>query len=199
MNENCYQGPDEGMPETFTSVNFTVDAQGRISAVKLTRRSNSVARNFWTMYAVASCPPVKPPTDLATPVTSTVDNFLVQGAESGETLSDRLAQQSAIARNSNSKYISFALIPASYREVFPGYFTIKEICAKENLVSLPISLFQRDSAMSSTQIASLLDEWPQFFRRNIKPSKADIINFASLLTKKYKAVLIEGKAEAPLP
>jgi hypothetical protein len=40
---------------------------------------------------------------------------------------------------------------------------------------------------------------PVFFKAHPKPSRAEIIAFAGSLKKRYRSMIVEGVAEAPLP
>ncbi|MBU6455685.1 MAG: hypothetical protein KGS72_28195 [Cyanobacteria bacterium REEB67] len=187
--EEAYTGPDGKMPETFTSVSFDVNDAGLISNIKLSRASNSVARNFWTLYAVSSCPPFKPTNEVTLPVHATVDNFLVKGPGGDEDLKDRMALEKSLLLKGDSAHVHFCVIPASFRKVFAGYFTIDEICEKQNVVGLSNKL--AEEGPKNPVISGLFAEWSNFFKRNSKPSKASIIAFRDDLKEKYKKIFVE--------
>lgn len=184
---------------------FEVDELGHFSHIRTEFRSGLLDRDFWTLYGISSCPPVKPFPGLVPPAHACVGNGCTRTVSTIEGEENRLALLHAIPRNIDDKVIYFTLIPASVITAFPGTFTIKEICESNNIVGIPVSaveeLWRPDPpgtvTFGSIPTADFLAEWQNFYRINPKPSKGEIITFAESLKHKYENLLSRLPALRP--
>ena len=113
------ESPSEGAAaqtvSDTTTVLFDADSEGHLSNLKMVRISPSIARDFWTLYAVATCPPHKPFKGLKPPIEQLkIDNAPLPMEQTQEELTNRLALQHAIPRKREAQTIYFALIPPSW-------------------------------------------------------------------------------------
>jgi hypothetical protein len=192
--------------EIATVVKFNLDQDGRISNWKITTSSGAVAKDFWTVYAVASCPPMG---YRLGPDNSQVENYGVTTGSDPEEENWRINLRSQIQSVKGAKSVFFPLIPVSFITRFPGTVSLADICTKKNLVGISVSnLTGSDSEKgiitqkfieSDSQISSFLKEWQSFFSSTPTPTKAQIDEFAEGLKIKYKDLLEEVEPLAPLP
>lgn len=189
------------------SVAFNVNKDGEVENWKLTSLSGSVARDFWTLYAVASCPPAKPD-GISTPITLGVDNVRIPLVSSKEAEDWRVQQSCVIPRKEHADYVYFSLIPASFISKFPKEIGIPDICAKRNLVGIPVSSLWKNSEsvdlanqilQSNHDLSEFLGSWSKFLKKHQNPSRESILAYADSLKGKYPNLLKEGEPEAPLP
>jgi hypothetical protein len=202
-----------GSHHSISRTTVTIGESGRFSNWRISEVSGSIARDFWTLYAVASCPPTKPAAEIKTPFTIDICNARLGAIVSLKESEDwRIEQGWSISRNIDAKNIFFCLIPASFIRSFPNTVSIADVTARENLVGIPVNRLCSDGKTNwseksandfldnRNEVSKFLNEWSQFFQNNPKPSRADITQFASSLKTKYKALLVtEGEPEAPLP
>jgi hypothetical protein len=195
-------------------IEFTVDDLGHLSNWRVTEVSGSIARDFWTLYAVASCPPIKPSERIEAPFNMEVLNARLGAiVTSQEALDWRIEQGPRITRKSDARNIFFCLIPTSFIRTFPNTVSVADVVSRDNLVGIPLNRLCLDGGITwsnksaandfigqKTEVFALLCEWSQFFSKNPNPSRDTILQFASSLKTKYKALLVtEGEPEAPLP
>lgn len=206
--ESCNEGPPEKTVLNTSTLLFDVDARGMVSNLKVIRISDSIARDFWTIWAVASCPPSK----VAHSVKEVqIDNLPIPLESSQIELEERKAQEKLIQRKLGASRIYFALIPPTVLQVFPGMFSKEEIFSKTNMVGVNLSALSpkgadywslgaaNDAIKSNRPVSDFLSEWNLFFNEHMNPSKLNIKSFAQSLKHKYRDLLQEGEPEAPLP
>lgn len=178
-------------------ITFDTDKLGLFSNLRFTGVSGLLDRDFWTLYAVASCPPIKALSGDVPLEHVTVENT----CSTKEDKENRLALFHAIPRKPDGDTIFFTLIPASVVHQFPGQFRISEICQRKNIVGIPVNCLETDGKSywsldsanelisGHSTISEFLREWPQFYRRKPQPSKTDVLSFAESLRGKYKSLL----------
>lgn len=206
--ESCNEGPPEKTVLNCSSILFDVDATGLISNLKVIRISDSIARDFWTMWAVVSCPPSKIEKSVKT---VQIDNLPISYETTQIELEERKAQEKLIQRKLGASRIYFALIPPTFLQVFPGMFSNEEIFSKTNMIGINLSALSpkgadywslgaaNDAIKTNRPVSYFLSEWNSFFKKHLKPSKSDVKSFAQFLKHKYKDLIQEGEPEAPLP
>jgi hypothetical protein len=182
-------------------VKFHHEDSGLVSELRLEQASKWLDQDFYTLWAVASFPPVKP---YSARMLGSAMSICNSPGQARDTTNAESAIRQAIANslsqvNLGEKRVAFTLIPGAFIEVFPGVFQLSDICGKENLVSISLESLQQNSVCwtkygaaevlkSTNTISALLDEWPTFFRQNSHPSRSSILAFASHLREKYKAL-----------
>lgn len=209
--ESVHEGIDSDA--ATTTVQFNLDRAGIISNIKFVAISNSIARDFWTIWAIASCPP------LTSTARALVNNdsqvcYVNNNPSSHVALQAhediRVGLEKRIQRKKNAQVIYFDLLPPSVAEAFPGLFSIDEICAKENFAGIEISTLTKkgldywcpgiaNESIKKGKLCQLLKEWPTFFQKQTKPSKSEMLEFVHVLKKKYRSLLKGEEPVAPLP
>ncbi|MBA4075537.1 MAG: hypothetical protein C0508_10895 [Cyanobacteria bacterium PR.023] len=190
-----------------SGVDFQIDGDGVISNWKLTTLSGSTARDFWTLYAVATCPPVKTSGALDLPVKMHIENLRLPLVRSQEGEQQRLQLANSISRKIGARYVYFPLIPATFVDSFKGQIDIETVAGKENLVGISIAKLWNsvdgepgtEVAKKDPELSAFLGEWSNFLKKEKNPSRSQIMKFASTLKDKYRNLLKEGEPEAPLP
>jgi len=187
-----------------TDVTFVVDKAGRISKWKLISLSGSVNRDFQTLYAVSSCPPLSS-TNIESPTTLRITNIEgMPGVRGIEAEKWRSELQKSLAQKKQSS-VSFPIIPASFIGKFPDLISIEDVCAKENIAEIPKNLLFESTATkqkedlvfvdsanksieSNTHIKTLLSSWSEFFERNQSPKRSDILKHAEDIRTQLKSM-----------
>lgn len=179
-----------------------VNAKGIWESFRVSRLSKLQKLDFWTIWAVATCPPIYPGTNLSFPTDAIVGNK----REGCETTADEEFCRNALGKIidgfKNDDDIVFPLIPVSIAWIYPNTFSKEELLSIHNLVAIKASLLPKktkwnvDKAnewINGGPLKELLREWHSFFIANEKTSRAEILNFAQLLKKKYQKVLKEAE------
>jgi hypothetical protein len=195
-----------------TAIAFEVSKEGQFSNWRFKELSGSLSRDFWTLYAVSSCPRVPVTEEIETPLSTSVSNYRLRLESSDESLNWRIEQGWGICRKSNAKNIFFCLIPASFIRQLPDTVSIEQVVTRNNLVGIPVdrlcskgqsnwSLTHANELITTkNEISEFLNEWPTFLKKNPQPSAAQINTCADEIKRKYKNLLVlEGEPEAPLP
>lgn len=188
-------------PSTVSVVTCHSDDSGFLSELRLDQSSIWLDQDFYTLWAVASFPPVKPYGSRILGPAMSICNSPGQArdttvAESAirEAVANSLSQESG-----GKKEVTFTLIPGAFIEVFPGSIQLSDVCRKENLVSISFDSLEKNRncwtkysaaeiLKSTNTVADLLDEWPTFFRINVHPTRSSILAFAAHLKEKYKGL-----------
>jgi hypothetical protein len=187
-------------PSTVSVVKCHYDDAGFLSALRLDHASIWLDQDFYTLWAVASFPPVKPYSSRTLEPTMIICNGPGQARDT--TVAESSIRQSVAKSLSqeNGEKVIFTLIPGAFIEVFPNSIQLSDICSKENLVSISFDSLEQirnscwtkysaaEILKSTNTIADLLDEWPTFFKLNIHPSRSSILAFAAHLNEKYKVL-----------
>lgn len=187
-------------PSTVSVVTCNSDDSGLLSELRLDQSSIWLDQDFYTLWAVASFPPVKPYRSRILGPAMSICNSPGQArdttvAESAirEAVANSLSQE-----RHGEKRVTFTLIPGAFIEVFPGSIQLHDVCRKENLVSISFDSLEKnrnccwtkysaaETLKSTNTVAGLLDEWPTFFRTNLHPSRSSMLAFADHLREKYK-------------
>lgn len=195
-----------------SSVSFTVNKGGYFSDWQMTSLSDSVTRDFWTLWAVASCPPVKVPEEIKTPFSGHVFNYLGPSVRGADAEQARLQLGYSITRKANAKYVYFALIPSTLPiEGFGGFAGSTMSTHKDYLVGIDINRLWPASKGKWTpaavnkriaedkQLSEFLCEWSKYYKARPDPTIEQVRDFAISLMSKYKTLLVHGSPEAPFP
>ncbi|MBS1992137.1 MAG: hypothetical protein JSS83_16560 [Cyanobacteria bacterium SZAS LIN-3] len=194
-----------------TAIVFDVDRAGHFSNFKTTELSGSLARDFWTLYATMTCPPMKPPDFIAAPVSASVSSYRIMQVSNKEAEDWRIELGSTISRRLEARSVYFPLIPASFIALLPNTVSITDISDRSNIVGIAVSRLcpegkkywsQADVGELITgqgEISKFLQEWPQFLKNKLQPSREEIIAFAGQLKRKYSKLLEQGEPVAPFP
>jgi hypothetical protein len=187
-------------PSTVSVVKCHFDDFGFLSELRLDQDSIWSDQDFYTLWAVASFPPVKPFSRGILEPTMIICNGPGPARDTSAAESSiREAVANALSQENYNKRIRFPIIAGAFIEVFPDIH-LSDICDKENLVSISYESLQQSrnggwTKYSATKmleskntIADLLDEWPAFFKRNLNPSRAELLTFAAHLKEKYKVL-----------
>lgn len=189
-------------------VYLKVDAKGIWESFRVGQISKLQTLDFWTIWATATCPPIYPGTKLTFPIDAIVGNKR-EGCEA--TADEEFCRNSLgkiVEGCKNNGDIVFPLIPVSIAWIYPNTCAKEELLSINNMVAIPSSLLPKETNWSvqsankwinSGPLKELLNEWHSFFLANEKPSRAEILNFAQLLKKKYQKVLkeVRGGVSAP--
>lgn len=191
-------------PATVSVVACHYDNSGLVSELRLCQASIWLDQDFYTLWAVASFPPVKPYGSRVLGSTMSICNSPGQARDT--TVAESTIRQSiakSLSQDNSGNKVTFTLIPGSFVEVFPDALQLSDICSKENLVSISFDSLERNRngcwtkysaaeiLKSTDRIADLLDEWPTFFKQNLHPSRSSILAFAAHLKEKYKVLFSE--------
>ena len=192
-------------PSTVSIVACHSDDSGFLSALRLYQASKWLDQDFYTLWALASFPPVKPYSSRSLGSTMSICNSPGQARDTtvAESAIRQAVANSLSKENRGEKKVTFTLIPGAFIEVFPGSIKLSDICSKENLVSISFDSLEQnrnciwtkysaaEMLKSSNTVADLLDEWPAFFKQNLHPSRATILAFAAHLKEKYKLLFTQ--------
>lgn len=190
-------------PSTVSVVACHYDNSGLVSELRLYQASIWLDQDFYTLWALASFPPVKPYGSRTLGSTMSICNSPGQARDT--TVAESSIRQSVAKSLSqeNGEKVTFTLIPGSFIEVFPDFIQLSDICSKENLVSISFDSLEQNRngcwtkysaaeiLKSTNTIADLLDEWPTFFKQNLHPSRSSILAFAAHLKEKYKVLFTQ--------
>ena len=190
-------------------VTFRVRPDGRISNWKLATLSGSVARDFWTLYSVATAPAIKPP-GKNSEIDMCIQNIRVPLVRTQIAEQQRLQLANSISRKLEAEYVYFPLIPATAIDCFKGEMEIETVTSKDNLVGIHTSRLWKSTngksgieatkgISSDKELSDFLKEWSVFWSQEKYPSRSKMVNFARDLKVRYKSLLKEGEPEAPLP
>lgn len=160
-------------------------------------------QDFWTIWAIASCPPISPgsyfiklPTGVIVRNSAKPDEHTKEADECRETL-----EKAMESLNSAGKIV-FPLIPISVAYIYPKTCSKEELLSTNNLVEISASILppkeKWSTALANEWITSgplkdLFREWHNFYITNEKPTRSEILSFATHIKKKYKKVLKEVK------
>jgi len=202
-------------PEAHDEVKIAaaeVNYKGNWGSFYVQKVSRFQKQDFWTIWAVATCPPInsgnyfiKFPTGVvirnsAMPGEQTVDDEEKDDCrKSLANIMDGLKSDGKIV---------FPLIPISIAYIYPKTCTKKELLSIKNLVEIPESVLppkEKWSAASANEwinrgpLKELFCEWHNFYIAKETPTRAEILSFAQQIKKKYKKVFKEVKRGGNCP
>lgn len=194
----------------WVMIDARVNAKGIWESFQVNQISKLQKLDFWTIWAVATCPPIYPGTNLSFPTLVGIGNKRDSGESTADEEFCRNSLGKLVDNLKNDDNIVFPLIPVSIAGIYPNTFSKEELLNISNLVAIPASLLPKKTEWTAAHanawinrgpLKDLLREWHGFFIANEKPSRADISNFAQLLKKKYQKVLkqVEEGVCPPLP
>jgi hypothetical protein len=186
-------------PDAYDDVEITaaeVNYKGNWESFYVQKVSRFQKQDFWTIWAVATCPPINPGNYcIKFPTYALVRNSGMPGEQTADEEECRKSLGGVVEGLKSDGEIVFPLIPVSIAWIYPNTCSKKELLSINNLVEIPASILppkekwstaSANEWINSGPLKEFLREWHKFYIAKEKPSRAEILSFAQLLKKKYQ-------------